>query len=98
MEFLVDDRFAGASGGSDLGEGDLAVAAVEGVHQAFAAVGVAGGDGQLAGQIDLLEAATDHRLEGQRRIQMPAGEVDQLGVDPALLERQHGIEGAVGFA
>src|SRR5690606_18986613 len=96
--FLVDDRFAGAGGGGDLGEGDLAVAAVEGLHLAFAAVGVAGADHQLAAEVDTGEAVGDHVLEGLRLLQVPAGEVDQAGVHAGLLERQYGIEGTVRLA
>ena len=98
VEFLVDDCLAGAGGGGDLGKGDFAVAPVEGIHQAFAAVRIAGGDDQLAAQVHLGEAVADHFLEGQRCIAVPAGEVDHLGVDAAVLERQHRIEGAVRFA
>lgn len=93
MEFLVDDRLAGAGGSSNLGEGDLAVAAVEGVHQAFAAMRVAGGDDQFAGQVHLFEAVAHHLVEGQRRVAVPAGEVDHLRIDAAMLERQHRVEG-----
>ena len=96
--FLVDDRFAGAGGGGDLGEGDLAVAAVEGLHLAFAAVGVAGADHQLPGKVDTGEAVADHVAEALGLLQIPAGQVDQTGIDTGLLERQHGVEGAVRLA
>jgi len=94
----VDDRLAGTGSGGDLRKGDLAVAAIEGVHQAFAAVRVTGGDHQFAGQVHLGETVAHHVLEGQRRVAVPAGQVDHLGVDAAVLERQHRIEGAVRFA
>ena len=93
MEFLVDDRLAGAGGSSNLREGDLAVAAVEGVHQAFAAMRIAGGNYQFARQVHLFETVAHHFIEGQRRVAVPSGEVDHLRVDAAMLERQHRVEG-----
>src|SRR5690554_2161710 len=98
MVLLVDDGLSRAGAGSDLGEGDLAVAAVEGLHLAFAAVGVAGADHQLPGKVDTGEAVADHVAEVLGLLQVPAGQVDQTGIDTGLLERQHGIEGAVRLA
>ncbi len=98
VKFLVDDGLACAGGGGDLGEGDLAVAAIEGIHQTFGAMGVTGGDHQFAAEVEAGEVAGNHLLERQRCFLLPAGEVGQARVDAALLERQHRVEGAVGFA
>ena len=48
VEFLVNDRFARAGQCRDGGEGHFGIAAVEFAHQPFAALRVAGDDGQLA--------------------------------------------------
>src|SRR5690606_19841997 len=63
MVLLVDDRFTGARTGCDLREGDLAVAAVEGIHETFTAMRVTGGNHQLTAEVDAGEAVADHVLE-----------------------------------
>nr|AAM14704.1 unknown [Pseudomonas mendocina] len=61
-------------------------------------MGVTGGDHQFAAEVEAGEVAGNHLLERQRCFLLPAGEVGQARVDAALLERQHRVEGAVGFA
>src|SRR5690554_716443 len=99
VELFVNDGFFGAGGCSDLGKGDLGVATVEGVHQAFAAVSVPRSDNQFAGKVDILEVLGDGVFETQWCLALlPAGKIGKAGIDATQLEGQYGIEGTVRFA
>src|SRR5690606_10249919 len=96
--FLVDDGLTGARAGGNLRESDLAIAAVEGIHQTFAAMGIAGGNDQLTAQVDAGEAVGDHVLERLGLALVPAGQINQARTHAVLLQGQYGIESTVRLA
>src|SRR5690606_38794925 len=67
-------------------------------HQPLAALGIAGDDGQLPGEVDILEAAGDPRLEIRLALVAPAGQVDEADVDIMPAQERRGDEGGMRLA
>ena len=95
--FLVDDRFAGVGNHRDPAEGHLAVAPVEGTHQAFLALGIPRHDRQLTAQVHRVECLLELFIQRQQFIVAPPGQVHEPRIDAFLLKLQGSVEGTVGL-
>src|SRR3546814_11318962 len=95
VELLVDDGFGGPERDGDAREGDLAVAAAVGLHQALLALRVAGDDGQAARQNERLKGFGDAPREGNAFAAAPAGEIDEDSGDAGAAHGQPHVLGAV---
>ena len=98
VEFLVDHGLVGLDLDGDLAEGDFGVAAIELAHDAFRALGVAGGHDHAVGDIHALEAVVDALVNRPGLVVVKAGQVHQDGRHAIGLEDFDRVEGAVRFA
>ena len=97
VEFLVDHGLGGAHFHGDLAEGDFRIAAVKLAHDAFGALGVAGGHHHLVAQVQALEAVGNALVNGPGFVVVKTSQIHQHSVDAVGLEDLDRVERAVRF-